>query len=233
MRTFLPLLLAVAALAAPADAGTRNFAITSFTKVRVTGPFKVSVATGVAPFAQARGSTSALDRVAIEVRGDTLVVQANASWGGFPGADTGPVEVSIGTHDLSNASLVGAGSVAIDRTRGLAFALSIQGSGAGKIVAADTDQLSVNLDGSASASIGGRAGKLTVLARGISSLDASKLSTPNAAISADGSATVDATVTETARIDAWGPSTVRLAGRPACTVKATGSVTVSGCRSAQ
>jgi Putative auto-transporter adhesin, head GIN domain len=167
------------------------------------------------------------------VRGDTLVVQMNPSWGGYPGVDPGPVEVRIGTHELTSASLVGAGSIAIDSVRGLSFSLSVQGSGAGEIVDANADQLSINLDGSASAKVAGRAGKLTVLARGISSLDAAKLSTPNAAISADGTATIDATVTDAARLDAWGPATIRLAGRPSCTVKATGSVAISGCRSAQ
>ena len=100
MRTFL-LAAAVIGLAAPANSATRNFGITSFTKIRVAGPYKVSLATGVAPFAKASGSPNAIDRVAIDVRGDTLVVQANPSWGGFPGSDPGPVEVSIGTHDLT------------------------------------------------------------------------------------------------------------------------------------
>jgi len=233
MRTFLIAVAAMFAFASPAAAATRNFGITSFTKIRVTGPYRVTVTTGVPPFARATGSSNALDQVAIEVRGDTLVVQTSPSWGGFPGVDPGPVEVSIGTHELTGAALVGAGSVAIDHVKGLTFGLSVQGSGAGEIGDANADQLSVNLDGSASAKVAGRAGKLTVLARGVSSLDAAKLSTPNAAISADGTATVDAMVTDTARVDAWGPATVRLSGRPSCTVKVTGSAAISGCRSAQ
>lgn len=233
MRTLLIAAVATTALAAPASAATRNFGVTSFTKIRVTGAYKVSVATGVAPFAKASGSPAALDRVAVEVRGDTLVIQTNPSWGGFPGADPGPVEVNVGTHDLSSTSLLGAGSVSIDRVKGLGFALSIQGSGAGEIKDANADQLSVNLDGNVSARLGGKAGKLTVLARGVASLDAARLSTANAAISAEGTVTVDATVTDTARVDAWGPATIRLEGHPSCTVKATGSASISGCRSAQ
>ena len=90
MRIFL-LATALAAPAAPAIAATRNFGITDFTKVRVDGPYKVSFTSGVAPFARASGSGAALDRLTIEVRGDTLVVQNNKSgWGGYPGTDTGP-----------------------------------------------------------------------------------------------------------------------------------------------
>ena len=130
MRTFLFAFAFMLTLAAPADAASRNFGVTSFTKVRVDGPFKVTLATGVAPFAKASGSAAALDRLTIEVRGDTLVVLSNvSSWGGYPGANAGPVEVSVGTHDLTDAWLNGAGSLAIDRVKGLSFALSVQGIG--------------------------------------------------------------------------------------------------------
>jgi hypothetical protein len=230
MRTFLLAAAAMIAVAAPADAATRNFGITSFTKVRVNGPYKVSLTTGVPPFAKANGSPAALDRVAVEVRGDTLVVEANQSWGGYPGSDPGPVEVSIGTHDLSSATLVGAGSIAVDRAKGLSFALSVTGSGSGEIGDVAVDQLNVSVAGTASSRLAGHAGKLTALVRGVSALDAGKLITPNAAISAEGTATIDATVTDTARVDAWGPATIRLNGRPSCTLKTTGSASVSGCK---
>ena len=229
MRTFL-LAVAVMALAAPADAATRNFGVTSFTKIRVSGPYKVNVATGIAPFARASGSANAIDRVAVEVRGDTLVVQANPSWGGYPGADPGPVEVSVGTHDLTSASLIGSGSVVIDRVKSLSFALTIQGSGVGQIGDAAVDQMNVSLEGTANARVAGKAGKLTALVRGLSALDAAKLSTPSGDFSIDGTATIDSTVTDTAKVNGWGPATVRLSGRPACNLTVQGSATVSGCR---
>jgi hypothetical protein len=230
MRTFLLAITASAMLAAPADAATRNFGVTGFTKIRVEGPYKVSLATGVAPFAKASGSPAALDRVAVDVRGDTLVVHASQSWGGYPGTDPGPVEISVGTHDLASASLTGAGALAIDRIKGLTFALSVEGSGVGDIGNVAVDQLNLTLIGTVKASLGGHAGKVTALVRGVSTLDAAKLSTPNAAISADGMATIDANVTDTARVDAWGAATIRFTGGPSCTSKVSGSTTVSGCR---
>jgi len=116
MRIFLISTSILLASSFPASAATRNFGITGFTKIRVDGPYKVSVATGVAPFAKASGSSQALDRVAIDMNGDTLVVHSNtSSWGGYPGKDIGPVEISVGTHELSNAWLNGAGSLSIDR----------------------------------------------------------------------------------------------------------------------
>lgn len=231
MRTFLFALSASLALAAPAAAATRNFGISDFTKVRVDGPYRVTFTSGVAPFARASGSGPALDRLTVEVRGDTLVVQANKSgWGGYPGENPGPVEVNVGTHEISNAWVNGAGSLVIDRVRGLSFALSVQGSGRGEIAAADADQLNVSLVGTASARLAGNAKKLTALVRGISALDGTNLLATDASIGTEGAATVDANVKGDAEVSSSGPATIRLAGRPNCTLRIGSSAIVSGCR---
>src|SRR5690242_5948068 len=125
MRTFLLAAAALTALGSPATAPSRNFGITAFEKVRIEGPYKVRLATGGAPFASASGSQAGVDRVAIEMRGNTLVVHARtSSWGGYPGQAAGPVEISVGTHDLNSAWLNGSGALAINRIRGLSFDLS-------------------------------------------------------------------------------------------------------------
>src|SRR3954466_6582502 len=122
MRTFLIAASAMLALAGPANAASRSFGITSFKKVRVEGPYKVVLTTGVAPFAKASGSAPALDRIAIEVRGNTLIVHGNLnSGGGYPNQDVGPVQISLGTHDLTAAWMSGAGTLAINKIRGLSF----------------------------------------------------------------------------------------------------------------
>jgi hypothetical protein len=234
MRTLLLSALAAAALAAPAGAATRNFGITSFEKVRIEGPFNVSLKTGVAPFASASGSPAALDRVAVEVRGNTLVVHGNLdSWGGYPGNDSGPVEISLGTHDLSSAWINGSGALSIDRAKGLSFDLYVAGSAVADIDAVNVDQLSVSLVGTAAATLSGQAARLTTVVRGISKLDAGNLAVKDATIGTEGSATVDAKVSNGVKIDASGPATIRLSGNPACTLRVSGSVSVSGCGSTQ
>lgn len=231
MRTFLFACAAASTLASPAHAASRNFGISGFTKVRIDGPFKVTLATGVAPFARASGSTTALDRVAIDVRGDTLVVHTStSSWGSYPGSDGGPVEVTIGTHELTNAWVNGAGSLAIDRVKGLSFALSVQGAGSAEIGDVRVDQMNVGLVGTANAKLAGEAKKLTALVRGISSLDAVALRTSDAKVGAEGAATVNANVSNAVSVDANGTATIRFAGRPSCTMKVKGSTSVSGCR---
>ena len=222
---------AFVAIAGPAGAATRNFGITGFEKVRVDGPFLVKLSTGVAPFARATGAPAALDRVAVEVRGNTLVVHNNLdSWGGYPGKNVGPVTIELGTHDLSAAWLNGSGTIAIDRVKGLTFDLSVQGSGAGQIGQVAVDQLNVSVVGTASARLAGAAAKMTAVIRGISTLDAAALSIKDATLGADGAATIAATVGDSVTVDATGPATVRLSGRPACILRVSGSASVTGCR---
>lgn len=227
----LPAILAALALAAPAPAATRNLGVEGFDRIRVDGPFRVRLTTGVAPFAKVSGSAAAIDRVAIDAQGRTLVVRVSrSSWGGYPGAAPGPVEISVGTHELSAAWLNGSGSLDIDRVRGLKFELSVQGSGSTTIAKADVDDLRVTLFGNASATVAGRAARLSASQRGITSLNAPALAAKDATIASEGGSTTSAAVSNSAKVTATGTATVTLTGDPACTVRANGSASVSGCR---
>jgi len=219
-------------LAAPAGAAERNYSVTSFNRIRIDGPYQVVLKTNVAPFARASGAQASLDGVSIKVEGRTLIVRANTSgaWGGYPGEGRGPVTIELGTHELSTAWVNGAGSLAIDKVKGLSFDLSIQGPGTMRIDSADVDQLRVGLSGAASTRLAGRALKLNATVRGTSSLDAEALAVKDAVIGAEGPVLVRASVSGTAKVDALGLASVVLAGAPSCTVKTQGSATVSGCR---
>ncbi len=231
MRIVVPIIAILACFPSPADAASRNFGVSGFEKIRVDGPFKVRLTTGVPPFATATGAQAAINTVTIDMQGRTLVVRSNrTSWGGFPGDPNGAVESNIGTHELNAAFLNGSGSIAIDKVRGLSFDLSVQGAGSASIGSVAVDQLKLSIAGTATANLAGTAPKLTAMVRGISTLDASALSSKDATIGAQGPANVKAMVTGTAKVDAMGAAAVELHGRPACTVKAAGSATVTGCR---
>lgn len=231
MRILLLAAASLASLAAPAAGATRNFTVSSFDRVRVDGPYKVRLAVGVPPFASAEGSAQALDALSIDIQGRTLVVHVNrSSWGGFSGQSAGPVEISLGTHDLSAAWLNGSGSLAIDRIKGLRFDLSVMGSGSASIGQVGVDQLSVGLGGSAAARLAGEALRMTAYARGNASLDAEALTTKDVVITVDGPSVVRAMASDTAKVDAVGVAAVILTGHPACLVRAKGSASVEGCR---
>lgn len=229
MKTLPPLALLILA-AAPAHAAERSFSVTSFDRVRVDGPFRVTVSTGVAPFASVSGSAAAIDRVSLAVHGRTLVVRSNpSSWGGYPGEAIGPVEIRVGTHELAAAFLNGAGALAIDRVKGLTFDLSLQGSGSVAIGDAAVDQLKVGISGAGSATLSGAAPKVTAVVRGTSTLDASALAASDATLGAEGASVIKASASGTAKVDARGTASVEISGNPACTVTAQGSAVVTGC----
>ena len=226
------ILAAIFLSAAPATAATRNFGVSGFDRVRVDGDYKVTLVNGVAPYAKAIGSARALDPVDVVVEGRTLIVRANksASWGGYPGESAGPVEVLIGTHELTAAFVNGAGSLAINQVRGLKFEASAQGAGSLSIGAVDVDVLQIGLAGAASARLAGKALKLTAIVRGTSALDGEGLVVKDAVIGAQGPAIVKLTATGTAKVDAIGVAAVTLTGKPSCIVTIKGSASVSGCR---
>jgi len=226
-------LLALASLPAGAapPAAQRNYSVTTFDRVRVDGPYEVSLKTNVTPFARASGSQAALDGVSIKVEGRTLIVRpSTGGWGGYPGANRGPVTIEVGTHELSTAWLNGAGSLIVDKVKGLAFDLAIQGAGSARIDSVDIDQLKLGVSGTGSARLAGRAGSMNAIVRGTSSLDAEGLSVKDAVIGAEGPVTVRATVSNAAKVDAMGVAAVILTGNPSCTVTAKGSASVTGCK---
>jgi hypothetical protein len=228
IRSVLPLL---ALLASPAAAGERSFSVTGFDRIRVEGPYRVELVTGVAPFARASGSPAALDGVSIGVQGRTLVVRPNpSSWGGYPGEQRGPVQIRVGTHELGTAWINGPGTLAINRVSGLSFDIAIQGSGSAEIGQAQIDQMKLGISGAGSVRIAGTAGKLIAVVRGASLLDAAALSAKDVTLGAEGPSDVRLTATAEAEVDARGTASVQLFGGPACTVRAQGSATVSGCR---
>lgn len=223
-------ILAFASTAQAASTTTRSFGIRSFEKIRVEGPYRVTLKTGVAPFARARGPQAALDRIDFEMRGDMLLVRSGPFAKNPAAAALAPVEVELGTHDLSSAALTGAGSLAIDKVKGLKFDLSVQGAGTTDIAQVAVDQLSINLGGNAAARLSGKSQRMTAILRGLSTVELSGLQVSDAVFGAEGPSTVRATVTKAAKIDGRGTASFVLAGRPSCTLNVQGSVSVSGCK---
>lgn len=224
-------LAAVASIPAPAQsAATRNFGITGFDRIRVDGPYDVQLTTGIAPFARAKGATSSsLDNVSIRVEGRTLIIRKSASLSDNDGRGT-PVQIELGTHELSAAWINGAGSIRINKVKGAMFDLSVVGAGAAMVGTIETDQVKLTVAGSGTARVAGKTNKVNAVVRGSSTLDAESITAKEADIGAEGPSLVRMTVTETAKINAVGLSSINLQGKPSCTIKTEGSASVSGCR---
>lgn len=219
--------LALAA-AAPAVAAERRYTVTDFDRIQVEGPFRVTLNTGKAGSAIARGSQQSLDRVSIAVQGRVLRVRSNRSGsGGYPGESTGPIEIALTTHGLRAATLTGAGSLTVDKAKTMRFDLAVSGSGSVTVGTLEADDVIIGLLGSGSISIGGKAERLRATVQGAGSLDAGALQVEHAEINSDTAGNVLAAVSGAAKVTATGPGDTRISGSPACTVKALGAGRVS------
>lgn len=228
MTRTLPLALLAFAAAVPAGAAERSYSITDFDKVQVDGPYRVALTTGRSSAARAEGSAEALDHVAIDVQGGTLRIRRNRSaWGSLPGAGAGPVTVTLTTRDLRNASVVGSGSLDIDRARGLRVDVSVSGSGRLAVGSVEADNLIVGLLGGGRISLAGRAKQLRATIQGSGDLEASGLTADDAQIGSDTAGNVAVSVARTAKVTATGAGDVAILGSPVCTVQAKGSGQVS------
>ena len=228
---FLAIGCAALAIASAAPAAERNFSVTGFDRVRLDGPYRVRLTTGVAPFARASGARAGLDGISVEVQGRTLVIRKNpSSWGGYPGESPGPIEIEVGTHELTAVWVNGSGALAVDAARAQSFDLSLQGAGSVAIGRLSVDRLRVGLTGTGSVVLGGNAAEATAIVRGTASLDGSALTVKDATVGAEGAAIVKLTATNTAKVDTQGTASVEFGGGPSCTIRAYGSAVVSGCR---
>ena len=220
IRTLPPALLAFALAAAPAGAAERRYPVTDFDRVEVDGPYRVTLRTGLNAGARVEGSAEALDRVAVDVQGNTLRIRRNRSaWGGYPGEGAGPVTVALTTRDLRAASVVGSGSLDVDRARGLRVDLSVSGSGRLAVAAVEADNLVVGLLGGGRITLAGRAKQLKATIQGSGDLAAAALRADDAQINADTAGAVTVAVTRAVRLKASGAGDVEIIGDPSCTIE--------------
>ena len=222
----LPLLSAVALvlLSGPAAAASRGYTITSFDKIRVTGPFTVNLRTGSAPSARAEGSSRALDQVRVEVQGRTLLVSSGRnSWGGWTNENVGPVVIDVTTPSLAAAILTGSGKLNIDRAKAARFDLSLTGSGNISIGALAAEKLWLTITGSGQSVIAGKVAQARALVQGSGGIAGAKLVVTDLDLSSSGSGDISLAATRAAKVNASGSGDVVVTGPAACLVHATGS----------
>ncbi|MDB5693491.1 MAG: hypothetical protein JWO81_2554 [Alphaproteobacteria bacterium] len=227
MNRIIPALLAAlvaTAPVAPAGAAERTYPVTDFDRIQVEGPFEVTLATGLSSRLRASGSADALERLSVEVEGRTLRIRVNRSaWGGTPGQAPGPVRIEAATRDLVRASVLGSGSLAVDRARGLRLDLSIGGSGRLIVGALDVDELVVGLLGSGRIGLAGHAKQMRASIQGSGDLDGASLRIEDIQLSAETAGNIAIGSARSAKVTAAGLGDVVIGGSPACTVDNKGS----------
>lgn len=216
-------LLALALLVVPAtvQAADRTFMVGSFTRIRVDGPFAVTVKTGASPGAKATGSNDALDGLTIRVDGDTALVTMGAhDWSSDSGDMIVPPAITLTTPALQSATINAGATLAIDAMKGQKVDLALNGSGALSVGAITADLLNARIVGTGQMTLAGKAQRALVVVTGAGSVTATDLIAGDLTARTDGPGRLDLAARYTANITSTGLGIVTVAGSPSCTVRA-------------
>lgn len=217
-------LLILASLPAIAPAAERRVDLSSFDKLRVEGPFRVTITTGPSPRGMVSGDAEALRAVETRLSNGMLVVRRVAADGG-PVRSTTPVTLALTAPPLSAITVIGGAQVNAQALRGTVMTLSITGAGEIQVERADGDQLTATLFGPARLGIGGgRVGRARLLANGPVALAASGLDAGDLSVTLEGAGEIGARARYTATIGNNGLGRVIVEGTPKCRVTGGGSV---------
>jgi hypothetical protein len=229
MKNFtLAAVLLASALSGPALAADRTYSITDFDRVIVEGSYIVRVSVGRSTTARASGTTQALERLAIDVTGQTLRIRRDRT-GERSGQSlqAGPVTIELTTRTIRSARLIGPGSLDVARLEGLKAELAVQGSGRLRATSVAADDLSVALLGSGRIELSGAAERLRATIDGSGDVDGSALRSESATITTNTLGTVAFAASREATVNALGLGNVVISGRPSCTVTGPGAGQVS------
>ena len=214
----------LSALASPAHAEERRFMLTGFDRIRVEGPFEVTVVSGSAG-AVATGDARALDSVNVRVQGTTLIVSASVNaWGGYPGAVRAAPRVTVTASALRSAILVGGGRLTIGRLVGQRVDLTLTGSGTLDVAGIRADRVAATLNGTGRVRLAGTALQGRFQASGAGEFDGQALSIAALSVTWQSDGEGRFAARDTADIRALGQGGVTVDGAPACTVSGGGPV---------
>jgi len=216
-------------LATPAVAEQRSFAIGSFDRVRIDGPFRVIVTLGGSPNGVAEGDARAIGDIDVRVDGTTLIVRAGVSgWGEQGSARQSAPVVRVSTQAIRSIVTVGAAQVSVGGPfRGQRLDLSLTGSGTLTAPTIDADQMFATVLGSGTMTLGGHAAKVRLTTSGSANIAAAALVADDLTVRLDGSGAIDAQARYTAAVTTTGLGGVMVYGKPACTVNAVAGGPVS------
>ena len=222
-------LAAVALLAAgPASAAEKRFGLSSFEAIEVTADVDVEVMARAPVSAIASGPQGALDRLVLEPRDGRLVI-SEKKYAGDENRSTAPggVTIRVNAANLQSATLVGAGSLQIDKLKGARVAIGLRGPGKLVVGQVNADRLAVAMIGNGTMTLGGTAkqGQLTLSGAGV--VDAGKLAIDELTSDSEGAGDHLFNAIKSAAVTTRGIGKTVVLGRPICTVRNMGSGSVT------
>lgn len=212
----------------PAAAAEKRYGLTSFERIVINGDFVVEVIARSPVSAVATGSLDALDRLELKSANGTLTISDRRySSNRARGASAGAVRIRINAARLNSATLIGAGSLTIDRLAGATVALNLRGPGSMTVKDIAADRLTLAMIGTGRVTLAGRAKTAETRVAGAGLVDAKALAVTDLTASAEGAGDHSYSAVRTATVTARGVGTVTVAGKPACTVRNLGAGSVA------
>ena len=209
----------------PGPMVSRNFQVGNFTEVEVAGPLDVDIKTGGNPGVSARGNENLIEKLEVEVKGDTLVIRPKKE-GRWFGSRTirGKGALTITVPMIRSATLAGAGDMTINAVRGDDFEGQIAGSGDLRVDSIEVSRLKLGIAGSGGVTArGGKAQRAEYNIAGSGDVDAAGLAIEDLEISIAGAGGIRANATRTADVSIMGSGDVEVTGGAKCSVSKAGS----------
>ena len=202
---------------------SRAYQVGNFTAIEAAGPFNVTVKTGANPGVQAKGNEKLIEKLVVEVDGDTLKIRPENNRGWFHwGVSHGKADIMITVPQLRAATLAGAGGITIDKVQGDSFDGQIAGSGDLNIQSLDVASLKVGIAGAGSVTGHGKAQTAGYEIAGSGDVNADGIAVEDLKVDIAGSGNVRAQATKTAKVDIMGSGDVEVKGGAKCTVSKMG-----------
>jgi len=202
----------------------RSYAVEGFDRIAVAGGDDVDVRAGTGFSVRAEGPAEELERLRIARDGNDLIIGREKRAFNFSSGHG--VKIFVTLPRLTEANIVGAGTMTVDRIEGAKFEANIAGSGDLNIAALATDAAHITIAGAGTVRAGGAVKRLDVSVLGSGGLDAAGLRAGEADVTVAGSGDVRAAVTGTATVELMGSGNVDLGAAARCDVSKKGSGSV-------
>ncbi len=209
------------AAAGQSAAGARTFQVGEFSGIRSSGSHEVIVTVGGAPAVRAEGDPEALDRLDIQVDGETLEIGTRrGNW--VMGSSRG-VRIHVTAPRLESASLQGSGDITVDAVQAGRFEGSVAGSGDLEIARLQAPRARFAIAGSGNIRAAGQGEEADISIAGSGDVELGEYAVRRASVSVAGSGDVNLRASEAVGGSIMGSGNLRVDGSARCSVSRMGS----------
>lgn len=204
----------------------RSYTVGNFDKIDLAGAYDLTVRTGAAVSVKAHGGANILERLKVEVRNGTLVIEPKEK--GWHWGNHGKVKLDVTVPALSAAQLSGAGDININEVKGNRFAGGVHGAGDLTVEKAEVGELRLEINGAGSAVVrSGTAKSVALDVSGAGDVDTKGVKAETASVSIAGAGGARANASQTASVSIMGAGDVEMVGGAKCSVSKAGAGNVS------